>query len=193
MLFNNNNIIMDDNKNLKKKSKKVVIPLNSLDLETLIGLREYVISGKSEEECGRLNISPSVGIAAPQVDIRKQMFAVYINDENGNVLADIMMVNPFIVSHSKNKIYLQGGEGCLSVNREIEGIVQRYETIKVRYYNENNELIDSTFDGLVSIVVQHELDHLHGIMFYDHINKENPFLPEKNSKELGEEKESDTN
>ena len=63
----------------------------------------------------------------------------------------------------------------LSVNKEIQGYVPRYSKIKVVGYNENDEQVTLTLTDLPSICFQHEIDHLNGIMFYDHINKENPF------------------
>lgn len=67
------------------------------------------------------------------------------------------------------------GEGCLSIEEEIKGYVPRFSKIKVVGYDENDKKITLTLTGLESICFQHEIDHLNGILFYDHINKEDPF------------------
>ena len=72
-------------------------------------------------------------------------------------------------------IYVGEGEGCLSVNREVEGIVPRYARITV----ESQDLDGNTFRIRVrediSIAFQHELDHLNGILFVDKIDSKNPY------------------
>ena len=70
-------------------------------------------------------------------------------------------------------IYLLQGEECLSVNRVVPGFVPRYEWIKVKAYDINGKEMALNFSGVLSIIVQHEIDHLNGVMFYDHINYEN--------------------
>ena len=99
----------------------------------------------------------------------------YVIDENPENTVSYALYNPKIISNSVAKCYLAGGEGCLSVDKEIQGYVPRYSKIKVVGYNENDEKITLTLTDLPSICFQHEIDHLNGIMFYDHINKENPF------------------
>ncbi len=74
-----------------------------------------------------------------------------------------------------NVHHLQGGEGCLSVDREVPGYVPRYTRITVKATSINGEEVKLRLKGLPAIVFQHEIDHLNGVMFYDHINKENPF------------------
>ena len=102
------------------------------------------------------------------------MFAVLFDDQ------EMMLINPKIMSHSINMIYLPEGEGCLSVNRPVPGFVPRYERIKVKAYDIDGHEIIVQLQGYGAIVVQHEIDHLNGIMFYDRINKEHPFQLPKN-------------
>ncbi len=63
----------------------------------------------------------------------------------------------------------QHEEGCLSLPEEYEN-VERPDKIKVRYLDENNELRTLDADGLLSVVIQHEMDHLEGVLFVDHIS-----------------------
>ena len=75
--------------------------------------------------------------------------------------------------------YLQGGEGCLSVDEQIDGYVVRYARITIRAYDMDGNELKLRLKGYPAIVLQHEIDHLNGIMFYDHINQDNPFtIPE---------------
>jgi peptide deformylase len=70
---------------------------------------------------------------------------------------------------------LDSGEGCLSVDRVVEGYVPRYSRITVKATTLEGDEIKLRLKGMLSIVFQHEIDHLNGIMFYDHIDKEDPY------------------
>ena len=85
------------------------------------------------------------------------------------------MINPKIISKSEELIYVGEGEGCLSVNREVEGIVPRHARITVEAYDENGDLYDIRVREDVAVAFQHELDHLDGILFVDKIDKKNPY------------------
>ena len=124
-----------------------------------------------------LNKAQGVGLAAPQVDASKRMTAVLVPDEEGKPpFFKHVLVNPTILSESVQMAALSEGEGCLSVDREVPGYVPRHEKIKLRWYDlDGNEHVERLRD-YTAIVVQHEIDHLNGIMFYDHINQEDPFF-----------------
>jgi peptide deformylase len=85
------------------------------------------------------------------------------------------MYNPKILSHSVQDVCLGEGEGCLSVDRDVPGYVVRHNKITVSYFDMAGEKHKVRLKNYEAIVVQHEIDHINGIMFYDHINKENPF------------------
>ncbi|WP_019792838.1 peptide deformylase, partial [Streptococcus sobrinus] len=86
-----------------------------------------------------------------------------------------IMYNPRIVSHSVQDAALADGEGCLSVDREVPGYVVRHSRVTVEYVDKNGDKQKIKLRGYNSMVVQHEIDHTNGIMFYDHINEDNPF------------------
>ena len=80
------------------------------------------------------------------------------------------------LSHTQSKTLLQErGEGCLSVDRTVPGYVIRHARVTVDYFDKDGEKHRIKLKGYNSIVVQHEIDHLNGIMFYDRINEKDPF------------------
>ena len=101
----------------------------------------------------------------------------------------MVFINPKIVSYSDELTYLPGGEGCLSVDREVKGLIHRPKKIKVQGYVydfEKNEAVLKTvvLKGYLAVVFGHEFDHLNGILFVDRVNKENPFFVPENSKPI---------
>ena len=72
---------------------------------------------------------------------------------------------------------LDAGEGCLSVKKDVPGYVYRHYKITVKAYDviENREITIKA-RGLLSIILQHEIDHLNGLLYTDHINKDDPYL-----------------
>lgn len=140
-------------------------------------MRQFLINSQDEEIAEKYDLRAGVGLAAPQINLNKRMLAVYLTDENDEPVHDLMLINPKIISHSVQESYLPTGEGCLSVDEDIDGLVHRKKRIKVRALDiDGNEVVIKA-SGMLSIVLQHELDHLDGILFYDHINKEAPLLP----------------
>ena len=75
-----------------------------------------------------------VGLAAPQVNVSKRIFALHITEMNGEPIS-FVAINPKIISHSVEKTYLTSGEGCLSVDRDVEGYVPRYSRITIKAFD----------------------------------------------------------
>ncbi len=86
-----------------------------------------------------------------------------------------VIINPVIVSESVQYGALTEGEGCLSVDKDVPGYVPRHDRITLRYQDVNGETHKVRLKHYPAIVCQHEIDHLHGVLFYDHINKDQPF------------------
>ena len=94
------------------------------------------------------------------------------------------MMNPKVISYSEEMIYAGEGEGCLSVNREVDGIVPRHARVTVEGYNENGELIRYRVREDLAIAFQHELDHLDGILFVDRIDPNDPYKHAEDYREI---------
>ncbi len=175
----NKDLITDPNPILKKRLTKVEFPLSDEYKEALELMRKYVKESYDETLVEKYDLTPSVGIAANQIGIDARMAVVYIEDEDGEVYLDLTMINPVIVSNSAEQSYIESGEGCLSVPSRPEGYVYRSRRIKVRYFDIEGNKCEIELDEFESIAVQHEIDHLNGILYSDKINKENPFEVKK--------------
>ncbi|WP_373738771.1 peptide deformylase, partial [Jeotgalibaca porci] len=119
--------------------------------------------------------------------VKKRMIALLIPGEYEDDPPELqeVMVNPRIVSHSVEDICLKDGEGCLSVDRDVPGYVVRHSRITLSYQDVTGKTFKKRFKGYPAIVLQHEIDHLNGVMFYDHINQESPMALDEDVKILG--------
>lgn len=112
-----------------------------------------------------------VGIAAPQVYISKRVIIVASRSNprypDAPEMDAVVMVNPEILEFSQSTCL--GEEGCLSVPDE-RGQVERAQAIKLRYYTLQGEVIETTYEGFPARIVQHEVDHLNGILFVERVS-----------------------
>lgn len=179
-------IIDDHNKKIREISNEVSLPLSDEDRELLLNMHEFLVNSQDPEISEKYDLRPAVGIAAIQLGIPKRMCAIHVldYDSEGNVskVNDYALVNPKIISYTEKKSYLKDGEGCLSVNDEIQGYVPRYAKVTIKGYDVFKEQeVKIVARGFLSICLQHELDHFEGTLFYDHIDKNNPFAPIENA------------
>ncbi|GKV66049.1 MULTISPECIES: peptide deformylase [Sporosarcina] len=169
-----NDIIREGHPALRAKAKEMTFPLSTEDRQLCDDLLEYIVNSQDDELCEKYNLRSGIGLAAPQVNASKRVFALHIPDEEPP-LTNFIAINPKIISHSVEKTYLSSGEGCLSVDREVEGYVPRYSRITIKAFDKEGNPIKKRLKGLPAIAFQHELDHLNGIMFYDHIDENAPY------------------
>lgn len=181
-------IIREGHPTLRQRAEEVKFPLSTEDKKTAKELMEYVVNSQNDEMIEKYDLRPGVGIAAPQVNIAKRIFAIHFDEQSGEDLS-IIAINPKIVSHSVEKSYLASGEGCLSVDRSIPGYVPRYARITVKAFDLEGTEYKMRLKGLPAIAFQHELDHLNGVMFFDHINPDNPFAEIDNAVAVARETE----
>ncbi|TSB45310.1 peptide deformylase [Alkalicoccobacillus porphyridii] len=163
-----NDIIREGDPVLRQVAEPVALPLSDEDRATLEDMLEYLINSQDPDLAEQYDLRPGIGLAAPQIGVSKRMFALHLIDEKDQEYS-LGLINPKIVSHSVEETHLEHGEGCLSVDRSIEGAVPRYSRITIKATTLDGENIRLRLRGIAAIAFQHELDHLNGIMFYDRI------------------------
>lgn len=182
-LIDMDDIIREGHPTLRKVAEKVELPLSDQDIILGEKMLQFLKHSQDPVMAEKMKLRGGVGLAAPQIDISKRIIAVLVpnpEDEEGNPPAEAyslqeVMYNPKIVSHSIQEAAMEGGEGCLSVDREVPGYVVRHARVTVEYVDKTGEKHRIKLKGFNAIVVQHEIDHINGIMFYDRINPEHPF------------------
>lgn len=176
-------IIREGNPTLRAVAKDVDLPLSDEDIILGEKMMQFLKNSQDPVMAEKMGLRGGVGLAAPQLDISKRIIAVLVpnpEDEEGNppekpYSMQEVMYNPRVISHSVQDAALADGEGCLSVDREVPGYVVRHSRVTVEYADKNGDKQKVKLRGYNSMVVQHEIDHTNGIMFYDHINENNPF------------------
>ena len=113
----------------------------------------------------------------------KRIFVI-VEELEDHTFKNYVVINPKIVSESEEMIYVGEGEGCLSINREVEGIVPRYARITVEAYDIDGNPFTIRVREDLSIAFQHEIDHLNGILFIDRIDPKNPYKNANNMREI---------
>ena len=169
-------IIKEGNEILRTESADVKLPLSIEDKNTLLDMLGYLFNSQNDAKAKELGLRPGVGLAAPQIGINKKMFTILANDLDGKSWL-LAVINPKIIKKSKELIYLPGGEGCLSVDRETCGITPRYEriTVEADLLNVKNGKVEHKkfeLNDYIAIVFQHEYDHLFGTLYVDTIMDE---------------------
>ena len=159
-----NDIIREGNPTLRAVAEDVTFPLSDEDIILGEKMMQFLRNSQDPVIAEKMGLRGGVGLAAPQLDISKEAYSL-----------QEIMYNPKVVAHSVQDAALGDGEGCLSVDRDVPGYVVRHARVTVEYFNKEGEKQRVKLRGYNSIVVQHEIDHTNGIMFYDRINKDNPF------------------
>ena len=137
--------------------KKICRPVETVDDE----LRQLM-----DDMYETMKNAPGIGLAAPQVGVLKRLIVVDVAREEEEPQPHFM-VNPeltWVSDHDNNY-----DEGCLSLPDFYEPVVRPAE-IKVRYLDRENEIRELVADGLLATCIQHEMDHLEGILFVDHVS-----------------------
>jgi peptide deformylase len=173
-------VVREGHPTLRRVAEEVSLPASDADKKILSDMMEFVINSQDPELADKYGLRPGIGIAAPQINVLKRMIAIHVTDEQGNLFS-FALFNPKIISHSTLNSYLESGEGCLSVDRDVEGYVPRYARVTVKATTLEGDQVKLRLKGLPAIVFQHEIDHLNGVMFFDHINKDDPFREPENA------------
>lgn len=171
-------IIREGHPTLREVAAEVSLPLSDEDIQLGADMLQFLKNSQDPEKAEELHLRGGVGLAAPQLNIKKRIIALHVpssDPEHPEPTLSEVMYNPKILSHSVQDACLDDGEGCLSVDREVPGYVVRHARVTVSYYDLAGKKQKRRLKNYEAIVVQHEIDHLNGIMFYDHINEANPF------------------
>ena len=182
--------ILDEKSNiLRKKSEEVVFPLSKNDIQMIEEMLVYLEMSQIDEYNTKYGLRAGWGMSAIQIGIPKRIFVIAAelprdDEDNEQKFERYIIINPKIKSLSEEMIYVGEGEGCLSVNRDVEGIVPRYARITVSYQDIDGKIKEIRIREEISVVFQHEMDHLDGILFTDKINKNNPFKNAKIYREI---------
>lgn len=108
--------------------------------------------------------APGIGLAATQVDVHKRVIVIDISEDRSRLLA---LINPEILERYGEQVC---EEGCLSVPG-IYDKVTRAEHVRVRALNPHGESFEFDAEGLLAVCVQHEMDHLEGTVFVEHLSR----------------------
>jgi peptide deformylase len=139
-------------------------PAQEDDLSDREGLRKFI-----DDMVETMHHADGCGLAAPQVGVSKRILVV-----DGNDLTDRYpelkgfhreMINPRFTFESETTCSYE--EGCLSIPN-VDAEISRPEKIRVRYVNLNFEEVEEDFEGFAARMIQHEMDHLDGVLFTDH-------------------------
>lgn len=156
-------IILEGQKILREKSQKID-NFQEKEFKTIIkNLRGTLKKTKN-----------GIGLAAQQIGANQRIFVIDAELAKKLKIPDVF-INPIITKKSFRKEKLE--EGCLSVP-EIYGFVKRYRQVTVEARDENNNKFILTTKGLLSQIIQHEIDHLNGILFIDKATQTHNIKPE---------------
>ena len=108
--------------------------------------------------------APGIGLAATQVDVHQRLLVADVSSDKDNPW---VLINPVILEKDGVEVT---EEGCLSVPGYYEE-VERAERIRVRYLDRDGREVESEFEGLLAVCVQHEMDHLDGKLFVDYLSE----------------------
>jgi len=152
----------EENEILRKKSGNV----SAIDKKIIKLVKDMEKAMKAEK---------GVGLAAPQVGVNKRLIIVLLDNK-----ITVPMINPDIIDHSYETEYAE--EGCLSLPGKW-GQVERFKQIVVQYIDSKGAKRVIKLEGFNARVVQHEVDHLDGILFTDYLKAEDNILNVMNQKE----------
>lgn len=176
-------ILDEADKRLRLVSKEVKFPLTKEDKKNIDTMIEYLHNSQIPELSEKYDLRPGMGLSAIQLGIPKRYFVVVHEYEEGK-FENYVLINPKIISNSMEMIYVSEGEGCLSVNRPVEGIVPRFARVTMEAYDMDGNKVHIRAREDLAICFQHELDHLNGILFVDHIDPKNPYKGKDEMREI---------
>ena len=176
-------ILDEKNKLLHQISSEVTFPVNAEDRKLAEDTITYLKMSQDEKIAEKYNLRAGMGMAFVQLGKLKRIFVI-ASEREDHTFDEYVIINPKILSASEELIYVGEGEGCLSINREVEGIVPRHARVTIEYYDyEGNKKTIRVREDL-AVAFQHEIDHLNGILFTDKIDPKNPYKDKEKMREI---------
>lgn len=176
-------ILDESNKILRQKSKDVTFPLDDKSKKLIDDSLTYLEMSQKDEYIEKYNLRAGMGLSFVQIGILKRIFVISEELDDGT-FKRYTLINPKVISRSEELIYVGEGEGCLSINRYVEGIVPRNARITVEAYDVDGNKFKIRVREDIAIAFQHELDHLDGILFVDKIDKNDPYKDADKMREI---------
>lgn len=173
----------EKDKILRTISKEVSFPLDNQTKTIIKDAITFLKASQDEEIAAEYNLRAGMGLAFIQMGIPKRIFVIANQNDDGS-FEEHIVINPKIISQSEELIYVGEGEGCLSVNRPVEGIVPRHARVTVKYNDMDGKEKQIRVREDIAIAFQHEIDHLNGILFIDHIDKKDPYKDKNKMREI---------
>lgn len=177
-------ILDEKNKVLHTISKEATFPLSQKDKKLIYDSIKFLEMSQDEQIAEKYNLRAGMGLAFIQLGIPKRIFVIANKDEDTNTFEEHIIINPVITSQSEELVYVGEGEGCLSVNRPVDGIVPRHARITVDYQDIDGNKKTVRVREDIAIAFQHEIDHLNGILFVDKIDKKDPYKNQNKMREI---------
>lgn len=178
IMYKKLDILDEKDQRLRKVSVDATLPLSKEYKKIIKNIITELTYSQIEEYEKKYDLRPGMGLAFPQLGINERIIVIVHEVEDG-VFDEYVVINPKIVSNSTEMIASEAGEGCLSVNRDVDGHVKRYARVTVEGYDEDGNQIRIRAREELAIAFQHEIDHLNGILFYDRIDKKHQFYTEE--------------
>ncbi len=147
-------ILIEPNKILRQKS----LPVDNVNKDTQILMDDMLET---------MYAAPGIGLAAIQVGIPKRIIVLDIEQKEGQK-NPLFFINPEIIEKSKNLLTYE--DGCLSVPGQFAEI-ERPDRCHIKYLDYNGEKKEINAKGMLATCIQHEMDHLEGILFIDYLSK----------------------
>lgn len=176
-MFKELKILDEKRKVLREVSQEVSFPLSKEDKDTIDRIIKQLTYSQIPKMSEKYKLRPGMGLAFVQLGILKRIIVIVYEYEEGK-FENYVVINPKIVSHSEEMVALETGEGCLSVNREVEGHVPRFARVTINGFDTDGNKISFRAREELAVAFQHEIDHLNGILFFDKINRKKPFFSE---------------
>lgn len=176
-MFKKLNILDEKEKSLRKKSIDAKLPISDEYKDIIKQIITELTYSQIEDLSEKYDLRPGMGLAFPQLGINERIIVIVHEIDDGK-FDEYVVVNPKIVSYSNEMIAAEVGEGCLSVNRDIEGHVKRHARVTIEGFDLNGNKIKIRAREELAIAFQHEIDHLDGILFYDRIDPNHRFYTE---------------